>query len=68
MDRVFPFDIFPMQLIKAAMTDDIDGMENLGIYEVIPEDFALCEYVCTTKIDIQEKIRTALDLINEECM
>ena len=46
----------------------IDGMENLGIYEVAPEDFALCEYVCTTKINIQEKIRQGLDLIASECM
>ena len=68
MEKVFPFDILPMQLAKAAITDDIDGMENLGIYEVIPEDFALCEYVCTSKIDIQDKIRQGLDLIAEECM
>ena len=57
-----------MQLIKAAMTNDIDGMENLGIYEVAPEDFALCEYVCTTKINIQDKIRQGLDVIAKECM
>ena len=68
LEKVFPFDIFPMQLVKAAITDDIDGMENLGIYEVAPEDFALCEYVCTTKINIQDKIRQGLDLIGEECM
>jgi len=68
MEKVFPFDILPMQLVKAAITDDIDGMENLGIYEVAPEDFALCEYVCTSKINIQDKIRQALDLIQEECM
>lgn len=68
MERVFPFDIFPMQLVKAAITDDIDGMENLGIYEVAPEDFALCEYVCTSKINIQDKVRQGLDLIARECM
>lgn len=68
MEKVFPFDILPMQLAKAAITDDIDGMENLGIYEVAPEDFALCEYVCTSKIDIQDKIRQGLDLIQKECM
>lgn len=68
LEKVFPFDILPMQLIKAAITDDIDNMEALGIYEVAPEDFALCEYVCTTKINIQDKIRTGLDLIQEECM
>lgn len=68
LERVFPFDIFPMQLAKAAITDDIDGMEALGIYEVAPEDFALCEYVCTSKINIQEHIREGLDLIQSECM
>lgn len=68
LEKVFPFDILPMQLVKAAITHDIDGMENLGIYEVAPEDFALCEYVCTTKINIQDKIRQGLDLIGEECM
>lgn len=68
LEKVFPFDILPMQLVKAAITNDIDGMENLGIYEVAPEDFALCEYVCTSKIDIQDKIRQGLDLIAEECM
>jgi Na+-transporting NADH:ubiquinone oxidoreductase subunit A len=68
LDRVFPFDILPMQLVKAAITNYIDGMENLGIYEVAPEDFALCEYVCTTKIDIQDKIRQGLDVIAKECM
>jgi Na+-transporting NADH:ubiquinone oxidoreductase subunit A len=67
MEKVFPFDIYPMQLIKAAMTNDIDLMENLGIYEVAPEDFALCEYVCTSKIEIQEEIRKGLDLIQKEC-
>lgn len=68
LEKVFPFDILPMQLIKAAITDDIDNMEILGIYEVAPEDFALCEYVCTTKINIQDKIRNGLDLIQDECM
>ena len=68
LEKVFPFDILPMHLTKAAITNDIDSMENLGIYEVAPEDFALCEYVCTTKINIQEKIRQGLDLIASECM
>lgn len=67
LEKVFPFDIFPMQLIKAAMTEDIDLMENLGIYEVAPEDFALCEFVCTSKIDIQDEIRAGLDLVKKEC-
>ena len=46
-DRVFPMDIYPEYLIKAILAFDIDKMENLGIYEVAPEDFALCEFVDT---------------------
>lgn len=68
MEKVFPFDIYPMQLIKSTIYNDIDLMENLGIYEVAPEDFALCEFVCTSKINIQDKIRKGLDVIKSECM
>ncbi|MGY5849901.1 Na(+)-translocating NADH-quinone reductase subunit A [Salegentibacter sp. F14] len=66
MEEVLPMDIFPMQLIKACMAGDIEKMENLGIYEVAPEDFALVEYVNTSKIDIQEVIRLGLDLMITE--
>lgn len=65
-ERVFPFDIFPVQLIKAIMINDIEAMENLGIYEVVEEDFALCEVVCTSKTHVQETIRKGLDLMKEE--
>jgi Na+-transporting NADH:ubiquinone oxidoreductase subunit A len=65
-EKVFPFDIYPMQLIKAIMIEDIDAMENLGIYEVDEEDFALCEYISTSKINIQEIIRNGLDLMRKE--
>ena len=68
MEKVFPFDILPMQLVKSVMYNDIDLMENLGIYEVAPEDFALCEFVCTSKIEIQSIIRDGLDVIEKECM
>ncbi|MEO9532863.1 MAG: Na(+)-translocating NADH-quinone reductase subunit A [Crocinitomicaceae bacterium] len=68
MEKVFPFDVYPMHLTKAVMYNDIDLMENLGIYEVAPEDFALCEFVCTSKINIQNVIREGLDVIYEECM
>jgi Na+-transporting NADH:ubiquinone oxidoreductase subunit A len=67
-EKVFPFDIFPVQLVKAAITNDIDTMEKLGIYEVAPEDFALCELICTSKVQSQDHIRTGLDLIQKECM
>ncbi|MFB6305378.1 MAG: NADH:ubiquinone reductase (Na(+)-transporting) subunit A, partial [Flavobacteriales bacterium] len=65
-EEVFPFDIYPVHLIKAIMIQDIELMENLGIYEVAPEDFALCEFVCTSKIEAQEVIREGLDLMEEE--
>ena len=49
------------------MIEDIKLMENLGIYEVSPEDFALCEFICTSKIEVQQIIREGLDLIKKEC-
>ncbi len=67
-EQVFPFDIYPVYLLKAIITNDIEKMENLGIYEVDPEDFALCEYVCTSKINSQEIVRGGLDVIQKECM
>jgi len=66
MEDVMPMDIMPMQLLKACMTGDIDKMENLGIYEVAPEDFALVDYVNTSKIEAQEVIRQGLDLMITE--
>ncbi len=66
MEEVFPMDIFPMQLLKACMAGDIEKMENLGIYEVAPEDFALIDYVNTSKLEAQEIIRLGLDLMITE--
>lgn len=66
MEKVFPFDIYPMQLIKSTMIEDVEMMEKLGIYEVDAEDFALCEFVCTSKIEIQSVMRKGLDLIQKE--
>ena len=65
-DKVFPMDIFPEQLIKATLAFNIDKMEQLGIYEVAPEDFALCEFVDTSKLEIQPIIRAGLDLLRKE--
>lgn len=65
-DKVMPMDILPVYLIKAIMVGDIDQMEQLGIYEVAPEDFALCEFVCTSKIDAQKIIREGIDLMIKE--
>lgn len=66
MEEVMPMDIYPMQLLKACMAADIEKMENLGIYEVAPEDFALVEYVNTSKLEAQEIIRLGLDLMITE--
>ena len=65
-ERVFPFDIYPTQLIKSCIIGDIELMENLGIYEVEPEDFALCEFIDTSKTDIQAIIREALEKLRKE--
>jgi len=66
MEDVLPMDIFPMQLLKACIAGDIEKMENLGIYEVAPEDFALIDYVNTSKIEAQDIIRLGLDLMITE--
>lgn len=65
-DAVFPFDIYPEHLLKSIMVNDIDAMEKLGIYEVAPEDFALCEYACTSKIATQQVVRDGLDMLQKE--
>jgi Na+-transporting NADH:ubiquinone oxidoreductase subunit A len=65
-DKVLPMDIYPVHLLKAILAGDIDKMENLGIYEVAEEDFALCEYVCTSKVDVQNIIREGIDLMIKE--
>ena len=64
-EKVLPMDIYPMQLIKACLIEDIDQMEQLGIYEISPEDVALCEFVCTSKMEVQSIIREGLDLIKK---
>jgi Na+-transporting NADH:ubiquinone oxidoreductase subunit A len=65
-EKVFPFDIYPVYLMKAVITNDIDKMEQLGIYEVSPEDFALCDFVCTSKIENQDLVRNALEMLRNE--
>ena len=66
MERVFPMDILPMQLLKECMIGDIEKMENLGIYEVAPEDFSLIDYSSSSKIEAQYIIRKGLDLMISE--
>ena len=64
--KVLPMDIYPVQLFKACLAGDLDKMEQLGIYEVIEEDVALCEYVCPSKIDIQNIVRQGIELMMKE--
>ena len=66
MEEMLPMDIYPMQLLKACIAGDIEKMENLGIYEVAPEDFALIDYVNTSKLEAQDIIRLGLDLMITE--
>ena len=65
-EKVMPMNIMPQQLIKSVMAKDLELMENLGIYEVIEEDMALCEFVCTSKIDVQKVLSEGLELMAEE--
>ena len=64
--KVLPMDIYPIYLFKAILAQDIEKMEALGIYEVVEEDFALCDFVCPSKIDIQEIIANGIDLMIKE--
>jgi Na+-transporting NADH:ubiquinone oxidoreductase subunit A len=65
-EKVLPMDILPVFLMKAIIAEDIDKMEQLGIYEVIEEDMALCEYVCTSKIEVQSILRSGINLMIKE--
>lgn len=65
-DKVLPMDILPVMLLKAILARDIERMEQLGIYEVSEEDFALCEFVCTSKIDVQRIIAEGLEYVRLE--
>lgn len=65
-EEVFPMDIYPLQILKACMVEDLDAMEALGMYEVAPEDFALTEFICVSKQPHQEIIRKGLDLMYKE--
>ena len=65
-EDMLPMDILPVFLLKAILANDIDKMEQLGIYEVIEEDFALCEYACTSKIQVQDILRDGINSMIKE--
>ena len=65
-DKVLPMDIYAEYLIKAIITGDIDRMEQLGIYEVAPEDFAVAEFVDSSKLELQHIVRQGLDMLRKE--
>lgn len=65
-DDMLPMDIYAEFLIKAIITFDIDKMEQLGVYEIAPEDFALAEYACTSKLELQRIVREGLDRLRSE--
>jgi len=62
-ERVTPMDIYPGQLLKSILANDVDEMEELGIYEVIEEDLALCEFVDISKHNVQEILRNGIELM-----
>lgn len=65
-EQYLPMDIYPVYLLKACMAGDIDKMENLGIYEVVEEDLALCEFVDPSKIEMQQTLRDGINLMIKE--
>ena len=65
-EKYLPMDVYPMHLLKAIMAADLDKMEALGIYEVVEEDFALCEFVDPSKTEMQQIIRNGINLMIKE--
>lgn len=65
-EKVLPMDIMPVQLLKSILAQDIESMENLGILEILPEDLALCEFVCSSKIEVQKIVNQGIELMLQE--
>jgi Na+-transporting NADH:ubiquinone oxidoreductase subunit A len=65
-EDVLPMDIYPQQLMKAVLTNDYEKMEGLGIHELVEEDIAICEFVCTSKQELQHILRQGLDMMHEQ--
>ena len=67
-EKFMPMDIFPQQLLRSILIRDIEKMEQLGIYEVVPEDFAIAEVACTSKLPLQQIVRDGLNDLRKEMM
>jgi Na+-transporting NADH:ubiquinone oxidoreductase subunit A len=66
-EKVLPMRVLPVYLLKAVLAGDVERMEQLGIYEVIEEDLALCEFVCTSKMEVQQILRSGIEMMmNDE--
>ena len=65
-ENYLPMDVYVAYLLKAILVKDLDKMENLGIYEVLPEDLALCEFVDPSKIEMQQIVRDGINLMIKE--
>ena len=65
-EKYLPMNIMPEFLVKSILSEDIEMMEKLGIYETSPEDFALCTVACQSKIEVSQIIQNGLDLIEKE--
>lgn len=65
-EDVLPMDIYPQHLLKAVLAGDFERMEGLGIYEVVEEDLALCEFVCPSKVNVQQILRDGLNMMQEQ--
>ena len=65
-EKVLPMDIMPQALMKAILANDFEKMEGLGIHELIEEDIAICEFVCTSKQPLQEILRDGLEMMREQ--
>ncbi|TAE68141.1 MAG: NADH:ubiquinone reductase (Na(+)-transporting) subunit A, partial [Bacteroidetes bacterium] len=64
-EKVVPMDILPSFLLKAIIANDYEGMEDLGIYEVLEEDLALCEFIDVSKIEVQSLLREGMNTLME---
>ena len=65
-ENYLPMDVYVAYLLKAILVKDLDKMENLGIYEVLPEDLALCEFVDPSKIEMQQIVRDGINIMIKE--